>query len=362
MTGEVTDTSAAAAGIPADTRRPEDLSAYPSFRLPLFPRFTPALRRPGIEQEERRCRQWLADHLPGAFDDKERLQEFLQHRTTLWNLLVYATAGADRVALICHWIDVLFSIDDAFAQKPPSQLRRLGIPLLPAVLDGRPIPGQTTYTAIFHMLREQSMAVMPPGVWERYAHTLKGFLHACQREKELVKQADTIDLATYEAYRAVSIGECCFPLAEFGLGIDLTHATAQMPELQRLNTLVGRHWIAVNDIFSYRKELYSGDTMNEIQLALADNGGDLQHAVDRVVATVHRVEDDFQQLCAQLRARPHGQAPDITAYLKALEWMIAGNLEWSYITPRYNGRTHHLDGPLDATVILTPSRTHYIPE
>ncbi|WP_167368095.1 hypothetical protein [Streptomyces agglomeratus] len=33
--------------------------------------------------------------------------------------------------------------------------------------------------------------------------------------------------------------------------------------------------------------------MNEIQLALADNGGDLQGAVDRIVATAHLVEDDF---------------------------------------------------------------------
>jgi hypothetical protein len=329
--------------------------------LPLFPRFTPALRRPGIEQDERRCRQWLADHLRGAFADQDSLQEFLEHRTTLWNLLVYATARADRVGLICHWIDVLFSIDDAFAQHPPSELRRLGIPLLPAVLDGRPIPEPTAYTWAFHLLREQSMAAMPPGVWERYAHALKGFLDACRLERELVKEAKAIDLATYEAYRAVSIGECCFPLAEFGLGIDLSDATSRLPELQRLNTLVGRHWIAVNDIFSYRKELYSGDTMNEIQLALADNGGDLQGAVDRIAATVHRVEDDFHQLCEQLRARPQGRGADITAYLEALKWMIAGNLEWSYITPRYNGRDHRLDGPLDATVILMPDRTHNIP-
>ncbi|WP_373314673.1 terpene synthase family protein [Streptomyces longispororuber] len=168
-------------------------------------------------------------------------------------------------------------------------------------------------------------------------------------------------MPTYEQYRSSSIGECCFPLLEFGLGVDLSDRLAELPELRRLNALVGRHWIGVNDIFSYRKELYSGDTMNEIQLALAENGGDLQAAVDRVAATVHRVEADFDHLTAQLRAGPAALDSDLGVYLDALEAMIAGNLEWSYLTPRYNGRGHTWNGLTDATVLLTPHHTLYLP-
>ncbi|MFF4498266.1 hypothetical protein [Streptomyces sp. NPDC001546] len=135
----------------------------------------------------------------------------------------------------------------------------------------------------------------------------------------------------------------------------------RLPELRRLNMLVARHWIGVNDVFSYRKELYSGDTMNEIHLALADNGGDLQAAVDRIAATVHQVETEFDETTAKLRATPAGTDTGLLTYLDALEAMIAGNLEWSYLTPRYSGPGHTWTGHRDTTVILTPTRTLYLP-
>ncbi|MER5728873.1 hypothetical protein ABT084_11115 [Streptomyces sp. NPDC002138] len=329
--------------------------------MPAFPRFMPARRRPGLEALEQRCAARLAGLLGGAFTCREELEAFLEHRTSLWNLLTYAHARDDRIELICAWIDVLFVIDDELAHAPPSRIRQSGIHELPAVIDGRPPAVDTAYTRAFEQLREQTVPHTPERVWQRYARTLHEFLNACHTERDLVQGRAVMDLPTYEKHRHSSIGECCFPLLEFGLGIDLTEPLEKLPELQRLNTLAARHWIGVNDVFSYRKELYSGDTMNEIQLALADNGGNLQAAVDRIAATVHRVEAEFDHLTATLRSGLAGQDSTLSAYLDALEAMIAGNLEWSYLTPRYNGRGHTWNGLTDATVILTPERTVYLP-
>jgi Terpene synthase family 2, C-terminal metal binding len=355
----------ARAGAPGDQaghqEQPGTFGGYLRFRLPAFPRFTPALHRPGADRLEARCQAWLAGHMRCAFESEEALDRFLEHRTTLWNLLVYASAHEDRIDLICHWIDVLFTIDDAFAHTPPRRLEQLGIHRLPALIAGQPVDADTPYTRVFRLLREQSLTQVPPGVWERCAHTLKGFFDACRIERDLAQNLASVDLATYEKYRKKSIGACCFPLAEFGLSIDLTAALEKFPELGRLNMLVARHWIGVNDIFSYRKELYAGDTVNEIELALNGNGGDLQAAVDRIAATVTKVENEFDLLCGRLLAGPAGQDVDIRCYLEALGWMIAGNLEWSYITPRYNGHGHTWNGETDATVILTPQRTLYLP-
>lgn len=121
-----------------------------------------------------------------------------------------------------------------------------------------------------------------------------------------------------------------------GVGLGVETADHQQGR-RRLNMLVARHWIGVNDVFSYRKELYSGDTMNEIHLALADNGGNRQAAVDRIAATVHRVEAEFDETTARLRVTPAGKDSGLLAYLDALEVMIAGNLEWSYLTPATTG-------------------------
>lgn len=209
----------------------------------------------------------------------------------------------------------------------------MGIHELPAVIDGQPPAADTALTRAFRQLRDHTLVLAPEPLWQRYARTLHAFLQACHAERDLVQDLAALDLPTYETYRNTSIGQCCFPLLEFGLGIDLGDRLTQLPELQRLNRLVARHWIGVNDVFSYRKELYSGDTMNEIQLALAENGGDLQAAVDRIAATVHRVETEFDRLTAILRAGAAGRDSGLRAYLDALEAMIAGNLEWSYLTP-----------------------------
>ncbi len=334
---------------------------HPCFRMPLFPRFTPARRRPGLEALEERCAARLAALLRDAFTSQEELEAFMEHRTSLWNLLTYADAREDRIELVCAWIDVLFSIDDVFAQAPPSRIRQLGIHELPAILDGRSPAVDTAFTRAFGQLRDQTLPLASERVWQRYARTLHEFLEACHAERDLVQDLASLDLPTYEKYRNSSIGECCFPLLEFGLGIDLSDRLETLPELRRLNMLVARHWIGVNDVFSYRKELYSGDAMNEIQLALAENGGDLQAAVDRIAATVHRVEAEFDHLTTKLRDDAADQDSGLLAYMDALEAMIAGNLEWSYLTPRYNGRGHHWNGLTDATVILTPDRTLYRP-
>lgn len=340
---------------------PDALRDFPSFRMPVFPRFMPARRRPGLPALEQRCTARLADLIHDAYPSQEELQTFLEHRTSLWNLLTYASARQDRVELICAWIDVLFSLDDAFATAPPARTRELGTHDLPAVIDGHQPTADTAYTRAFSLLREQTLPLMPEGVWARVTHTLHGFLDACRIERELTQDIASLDLPTYERYRNTSVGECCFPLLEFGLDIDLSETLDQVPELNRLNMLVARHWIGVNDLFSYRKELYSGDTMNEIQLALADNGGDLQSAVDRVADTVRRTESEFDHLTAHLRDGTGRTDDGLLTYLDALEEMIAGNLAWSYLTPRYNGHRHVWNGLTDARVVLTPERTLYLP-
>lgn len=340
------------------------LSRYPHFRLPSFPRFGPARRRPDLEHLEARCGTWLRHHLRDAYrDDPSGLEHFLGQRTTLWNLLTYPTAGTERIQTICNWIDVLFNLDDLFVHASAAKAEQLGLRHLQAVIDGRPVTADTAYIRTFACLRRRTRPSMPVPLWDRFAHTLEGFLDACRTERYWQETRAAIDLPTYEESRGRSIGECCFPLLEYGLGLDLSGELETHPELERLNVLVARHWIGVNDIFSYRKESYSGDTMNEISLLLAENDGDLQAAVDRVAGTVRRTEEEFAALSEHFLC---GSASDnanagVRQYVEALKWMITGNLEWSYITTRYNGPGHVWNGETSASVVLTPHRTRYLP-
>ncbi|MEU2512035.1 terpene synthase family protein [Streptomyces syringium] len=338
----------------------DDQTPYPSFRLPPFPRFQPALRRPGLDKLEASWRAWLDDALrPAHTEDRRAFEEFLNHRTTLWNLLTYPTCDTERTGTICHWIDVLFSIDDLFVQAPHACLERLGLHQLDTALDDDQPAPQALYPKVLAALAKRLRADMSSNLWNRFAQDTRGFFAACRAERGWVEAGTAMDLTTYEESRIKSIGACCFPLLEHGLSIDLTGELAATPELGRLNHLVARHWIAVNDIFSYRKELYSGDTINEITLALASNGGDLQAAVDHIAETIRGIEMEFCGISARLLGGTFGQDPTVSRYVEALRWMIAGNLEWSYITPRYNGHGHTWTGQTADIVILTPHRTLY---
>ncbi|MGA5424712.1 terpene synthase family protein [Streptomyces lavendulocolor] len=336
---------------------------YPSFRLPAFTGFRPALRRPDLDELEASCRAWLDGALrPVHADDPLGFEEFLHHRTTLWNLLAYPTTDAGRTRTICHWIDVLFRIDDLFVHAPRPHREALGLHGLDSVLDPDPPSPRTPYSRVLAAPARRLRAGMPAGLWDRFAREMRAFFDACRTERDWLDARTAVDPAAYEASRVKSVGGCCFPLLEYGLGVDLTRELTAVPELGRLTHLVTRHWIAVNDIFSYRKELYGGDTVNQIALALAAGGGDLQEAVDGVAAVVGRIEREFRATGARLLDTAEGRSPAVRRYVEALHWMIAGNLEWSYITPRYNGRGHVWNGDATATVVLTPHRTVYLSE
>ncbi|MBT2382460.1 terpene synthase family protein [Streptomyces sp. ISL-11] len=279
----------------------------------------------------------------------------------MWSLLTYPTAGTQRIEIICNWIDVLFHLDDLFVHASGARSEELGLRHLRDVIDGRPVTADTAYLRTFACLRRRARAAMPVPVWDRFVHTIEGFLDACRTERHWQETRAAIDLSAYEESRGRSIGQCCFPLLEYGLGLDLSGELESHPELERLNTLVARHWIGVNDIFSYRKESYSGDTMNVIGLALAENGGDLQAAVNRVASTVRRTEEEFASLSEHFLNGPASGNTNVRQYVEALKWIITGNLEWSYITTRYNGSGHVWNGETAALVVLTPHRTRYLP-
>jgi hypothetical protein len=335
---------------------------WPSFRLPAFPRFGQALHHPDTARLEGRCRTWLTRTLADAYLDRPgEFERFLGQRTALWTLLTHPTVPADRAETLCRWIDVLFSLDDLFVHATPQRARRLGLHHLRTVVrDQRAAAGTAHVDAVAALCRHTN-STASPAVWGRFADALDGFLDACLTERHWQDTGEAVDLPTYVQSRIRSVGECCFPLLEHGLGVDLTRELAERPELHRLNTLVARHWVGVNDIFSYRKEHYNGDTANEITLALADNGGDLQAAVDRVAGTVRATENDFTAVRDRLLTGPASRNLAVMRYVEALRWMIAGNLEWSYITTRYNGAGHVWDGRTDAIVTLTPQRTLYSP-
>jgi hypothetical protein len=216
--------------------RPADAQHHPSFRLPSLPQFAPALRRPDLDAREARCHTWLSRALRDAHaDDPAQFKLFLDQRTSLWSLLTYPTARPDRIEVICHWIDVLFSLDDAFAHASPQRMRRLGLHDLPAALDAG--TGGTPHLRALTTLWQRLQADMPDALWDRFARTTVSFFHACRTERGWQDTRTAVTASRYLQSRHKSIGECCFPLLEYGLALDLTGELVALPGLRELNAL-----------------------------------------------------------------------------------------------------------------------------
>lgn len=335
---------------------PADLAQHPHFTLPDFGYLPPAMYRSDIETVEHSCRAWLRHHLGDAYPDGVSLERFIEQDTTLWELLVYPTARDDRITEICNMVDYLFSLDDVYVYASPERARNERFDLYNRVVNGEHVTARTPYLDILRGLIDRTKRTMDAPLWNRFAHSLTRFLDASLGERDL--QGKEVHQDTYTAYRSRSVGVCCFPLVEHGLGIDLTHhLTTSQSLITQLNRLVARHWVYVNDIFSYRKELYSGDTMNEIWLTTQGRPDQLQHAVDTLADRARTLYGEFEHHCRALaRDVPDPNHP-LRRYAEALPLMISGNLEWSYLTPRYHGSGHTWDGTRNATVYLTPHHT-----
>lgn len=338
---------------------PTDLARHPHFTLPDFGYLPSAVYRSDIDAVEHDCRAWLRHHLGNAYPDGVSLERFIEHSTPLWELLVYPTARDDRITEICNWVDYLFSLDDAFVYAPPERARDEHFDLYTQVVNGEHVTARTPYLDTLRGLIDRTKYTMDAPLWSRFTHSLTRFLDAALGERDL--QGKAVHQDTYTAYRARSVGVCCFPLAEHGLGIDLTHyLTTSQSLITQLNRLVARHWVYVNDIFSYRKELYSGDTMNEIWLTTQGQPRRLQHAVDTLADHARTIYRELESHCLALARDVPDPSHPVRRYAEALPLMISGNLEWSYLTPRYHGSGFTWDGTRNGTVYLTPQHTIYI--
>jgi terpene synthase-like protein len=107
-------------------------------------------------------------------------------------------------------------------------------------------------------------AEMPTALWQRYAGQMTRFLESVIPERRLLAEGKVADPEDYDRIRHHTIGGAALELAEYGIGIDLTEEIEICPEVTEIGAAVIRNWIAINDIFSYRKEMEQNDTMNKI--------------------------------------------------------------------------------------------------
>ena len=98
------------------------------------------------------------------------------------------------------------------------------------------------------------------------------------------------------------------------------------------------------DLYSYNMELNSGlEGNNFITVLMRTQNMSIQEACDYVGRHYKQLMDDFLAAKASLRSFGPEVDADVKRYIEACQHWPAGNLVWSFETPRYFGaRRDHI--------------------
>jgi len=133
---------------------------------------------------------------------------------------------------------------------------------------------------------------------------------------------------------AVKIG---FAVLEYSLGLNFPDAVFEDPAMAEL-------WVAGNDILTWANDIYSfpvelgrGDTHNLVFVAMQEKQLTLEGAMDYVNELTRARLNDYVEAKKQLRSFGPELDDEIAVYVRGMEHLVQGSIDWSFMTPRYFG-------------------------
>lgn len=113
--------------------------------------------------------------------------------------------------------------------------------------------------------------------------------------------------------------------------------------VQDLEANCSKHITAVNDIYSYEKELQAAQSghhegsalCSSVQVVSIEAGFSIAAAKRVLWAMCREWEICHKELIKKRQAQRLGCSDELCAYMKGLEYQMSGNEEWSRTTARY---------------------------
>ncbi|MFE0255567.1 terpene synthase family protein [Streptomyces sp. NPDC059010] len=296
---------------------------------------------------------WLRAEVP--FADRHSREAFLRERTPRWACWCYPTAGRTRIDGISRLYTLLFALDDRAVHDWDTYDGFL------RMLDGT---GDDTgpYAAAYKDVWSELTGTMPAGVRARQLRTQQRWAEALAMENAIRATGRTVHPDVCFPLRRISTGgETILVPIEYGLGIDLTPLLDEDADLAQLWQVAGAHLVLVNDLFSMRKEVVSGDGMNLMLSLMHHQDLDAQAAVDILVGRIRDAHYAYTRTSDLLRTRyrHHPLGDTVHRYLEAVGLMMAGNLAWHCESTRYHGPAHTWDGRPPTALVLHSDRTEF---
>jgi Terpene synthase family 2, C-terminal metal binding len=319
-----------------------------------------------------RYTDWIHELLSSWRNDD--VDAFRSGRFEMWVCLCFPDVASKIADDLARLAALMFVIDDLTSNEADApEIATVRISQWFATVIAVMRSGETKHRALIDGVPEYLLSPleitcgrirsgMSSPQWSRFMDQLETWAQGSVSESRLRARHASVAFTDYLALRRRSV--CVTPwcvLAEYGLGIDLTDF-AHFPELRKIHETAVTHAMLTNDLHSFRAEYYKGDFVNAIIVGCSREKMSLQDSVDQVCAMIARAERDFVCERSRVLAGTLGTRPDVRRYLSALEYLLAGNMRWSYLTGRYHGPGYAWNGELSGRVILQPDRTVLIRE
>ncbi len=286
---------------------------------------------------------WVARFVP--FTSNDAMVRAFERRYPMFDCLCFPDGIAERIfhssclSFLMFEIDSLAVVEHAIFDKV-STAEMMDHPFWPGIAD----------------LRATFERDMPPRVYERFQAAWVDWFAYAKEENRYRKGLIYPTLAEYLRIRRNTIGMIPSVIAiEYFLGLDLTDVLESDPDLGTMGKAAVEHILLVNDLFSFRAEVFAGDHSNIVALLLRTQANSLQEAVDTTTGMIHDADQALVDVSDRLRDR-HPD-PAVRAYIDAVNQMAAGNLRWSLETTRYIGRGNAWNGLRSGLVTLDSGKT-----
>jgi hypothetical protein len=299
-----------------------------------------------------------------ALADEGEIDRLIEERASLWTCYVLPTAAEERLATLCKYTEYLSVFDNAMVDR-----EKIGKDVEAAkelfgrvvnILNDNAVGADFEWGRTLHELWTAMRPGFPDRQWDRFMAEVQRFLAGCVHEISSRSEELVFDYETYLRVRRDSVGMgMYFVLGEYGLGIDLTDHLKNHAELRDVIDIALEHIMLTNDLFSFRAECAMDDYVNALSVLRVNNGLSLQDGVDELFSVIEEKRVAFMRARRGIESGELGADPAVLSYVDALWHMMAGNLQWSYETSRYNGVGHRWNGRRHGVVTLHADRTEF---
>ncbi|MDR6406380.1 MULTISPECIES: terpene synthase family protein [Chryseobacterium] len=249
----------------------------------------------------------------------------------------FPNATFDQGLIIAQWIIWAFIIDDYYSYGPLEELPKATQRILEILQGGDPQPQDNDIVRRTAVVRDALLPHVSPAWMKREIEGHKYWFEGMLMEAEycrsggskfpLLKDYMDIRVHALAGYETVN-------LADIITGFMPPEEILQNPVLVRLRYLFSRITALCNDVFSVKKDLKNGDTMNIVLVIQHEWNCTLEEAKAEAINMHNRDVQEFVAVRSSL--------PDVGSWQEKfeecilnMELMMSGHLAWYQYSERY---------------------------